>query len=472
MGGVSIITSTEKEDASKIFEMMKSLKHRGDFFGLGSQDKVFISNNIKELKSLNLKSESIIGYNFFNGSTVSQPIKINNQVYIFDGEIFTKEKIINAENFPKIEFEKDLINFLKKSDGAYVLAIFLNDKLFVARDPLGLKPLYYWGENDFYIFSSEKKALWRIGIKEPKSFPPGVVAEFKNGKSIFKKFKEFPHFKIEPKSFNKTIETLANLILNSIKKRSLDLKEAAVAFSGGIDSSLIAYTLNKIGVKVKLFTVGIKNKFNYTFVEKAAEELNLPLEKQLFTINELKKAIKKVLWIIEEPNLMKLEIAIPVFWVSKLASQEGFKKIFFGQGADELFGGYKKFVDILIEKGKEACFKTLFQSVVKAYEVNYERDEKIAAYNRIELRLPYTDWNLVNYAIKLPVEVKIKNEKERKIILREAAKILGLPENLIKTEKKAIQYETGVHKCLIKNLKFDLNYLGQLFNEILKHYFI
>jgi len=216
------------------------------------------------------------------------------------------------------------------------------------------------------------------------------------------------------------------LILDSIKKRSLDLKEAAVALSG-IDSSLIAYTLSKIGVKVKLFTVGIKDKFNYAVVEKAAEELNLPLE---------------------------------------LASQEGFKKIFLGQGADELFGGYKKFVNILVEKGSNACFKALFQSVAKAYEVNYERDEKVAAYNMIELRLPYTDWNLIEYAIKLPVETKIKNEKERKIILRKAANILGLPKNLIKAEKKAIQYETGVHKSLIKILK--PNSLEKTFNELFK----
>jgi len=467
MGGVSIVTSNRKENSLKIFEMMESLKHRGNFFGLGLKNEVFISKNINELKSLNLETESIIGYNFFDKHelTAFQPIKTSNYVYIFDGEIFTKEKIINAENFPKIKFKKDLINFLKKNDGAYILAIFLNDKLLVARDPLGLKPLYYWGKNGFYVLSSEKKALWRIGIKEPRSFPPGVIAEFKNGKATFKKFKTLSCFKVKPKSFNEAAEKVASLILDSIKKRSLDLKEAAVALSG-IDSGLIAYTLSKIGVKVKLFTVGIKDKFNYAVVEKAAEELNLPLEKQLFTINELKKDAKRILWIIEDPNLMKLEVAIPIFWVTKLASQEGFKKIFLGQGADELFGGYKKFVNILVERGSNACFEALFQSVAKAYEVNYERDEKVAAYNMIELRLPYTDWNLIEYAIKLPVETKIKNEKERKIILRKAANILGLPKNLIKAEKKAIQYETGVHKSLIKILK--PNSLEKTFNELFK----
>jgi asparagine synthase (glutamine-hydrolysing) len=473
MGALSIVISRKKENKLKIFEMMKTLKHRGSFFGLAFKNEAFTSKNMEELKSININSSLIIGCNFFNEAKLNnaQPIKISNYIYVFDGEVFSEEKIINAENLHKFETEKDLINFLKINDGAYVFAILLNNKLLIARDPLGLKPLYYWGNKEFYVLASEKKALWQIGVKKPKVFPPGVIAEFKNGKAAFKKFKKLAYPKVEFKSSDEAAENLSKFLLASIKKRSLDLKEAAVAFSGGIDSSLIAYILNKIGVKTKLFTVGIKEKFNYTSVEKAAEELNLPLEKQLFTINELKKIIKKVLWIIEEPNLMKIEIAIPIFWVSKLAFQKGFKEIFLGQGADELFGGYRKFANILMENGVEACFKALFQSVAKAYETNYERDEKIAAYNKIKLRLPYTDWNLINYGIKLPIELKVKNEDLRKIVLREAAKHLGLPKSLIEAKKRAIQYETGVHKSLIKILKPNpKNRLNQLFNELLRRY--
>ncbi|MBS7655559.1 asparagine synthetase B [Candidatus Bathyarchaeota archaeon] len=473
MGGVSIVISSKKQNILKIFEMMESLKHRGSFFGVALKNEVFTSKKIKELKLKELKAETIIGYNFFNEPRLNapQPIKIDDYIYIFEGEIFLDEKIINAENFPKIESKKDLIDFLSVNDGAYVFTLLLNNELLIARDPLGLKPLYYWGNKDFHVLASEKKALWQIGVKKPKVFPPGVIAEFKNGKLFFKKFKKLVYPKVEFNSSDKAAEKISNLLLASIKKRSLDLKEAAVAFSGGIDSSLIAYILNKLGVKVELFTVGIKERFDCTIVKKAAEELNLPLEIQLFTIDELKKIVKKVLWIIEEPNLMKLDVGIPVFWVSNLASQKGFKKIFFGQGADELFGGYRKFATILIEEGSAACFKALFQSVAKAYKENYERDEKIAAYNKIALRLPYTDWNLINYAVKLPIELKIKNEDLRKIVLREAAKLLGLPKNLIEAKKKAIQYETGVHKSLIKILKPNLkNRLNQLFNDLLKHY--
>lgn len=476
MSGVSIVISNKKKNTLKIFEMMKSLKHRGNFFGVALKNEVFTSKNIKELKLKlkDLKTETIIGYNFFNELELNtpQPIKINDYIYIFEGEIFLEEKIINAENFPKIELKKDLIDFLSVSDGAYVFALLLNNELLVARDPLGLKPLYYWGNEGFYALASEKKALWQIGIEKPKVFPPGVIAEFKNGRVVFKKFKKLVYpSRVEFNSSNEAAEKISNLLLASVKKRSLDLKEAAVAFSGGIDSSLIAYILNKLGVKVKLFSVGVKEKFDYAIVEKAAEELNLPLEIQLFTVNELKKIVKKILWIIEEPNLMKVDVGIPVFWVSNLAFQKGFKKIFFGQGADELFGGYRKFATILIEEGSKACFKALFQSVAKAYEENYERDEKIAAYNKVKLRLPYTDWNLINYAVKLPVELKVKNEDLRKIVLREAAGFLGLPKNLIKAKKKAIQYETGVHKSLIKILKPNLkNRLNQLFNDLLKHY--
>lgn len=188
-------------------------------------------------------------------------------------------------------------------------------------------------------------------------------------------------------------------------------------------------------------------------VEGAAAELGLPLEERLFSTGEVEEAARRIPWLIEESSPMMVEVAIPVFWVSRMALEAGFQAVFLGQGADELFGGYERFVEILRREGEGACAKAIFQSVSRAHEINYERDEKVAAYNRVDLRLPYADWSLAEYAVKLPVGLKVSlsgGAPVKKAVLRDAARLLGLPESIAGRRKKAVQYETGVHKAMLE----------------------
>jgi len=145
-----------------------------------------------------------------------------------------------------------------------------------------------------------------------------------------------------------------------------------------------------------------------------------------------------------------------------------------GQGADELFGGYKRYVADYLRYGDEKTYEILFSDVLKMYETNFERDFKICNFHNVELRLPFATCQIAKFAINLPVKLKIKlpDDGLRKLVLRKAAENLRLPQLIAERPKKAIQYATGISKVLKKlarKNKLSMNeYTQQIFQKALK----
>jgi asparagine synthase (glutamine-hydrolysing) len=159
-----------------------------------------------------------------------------------------------------------------------------------------------------------------------------------------------------------------------------------------------------------------------------------------------------VLEVIEEPDPVKLSIAIPVFWAAEKAAAMNCRVMLAGQGADELFGGYKRYVDDYLRFGRERTQEAMFKDVAGMYESNLERDWKACNAHNVELRLPFAARKIAGFALSLPLEVKLEPEKDtlRKLVLRRVAKNLGLPSFIADKPKKAIQYTTGVNQVLGK----------------------
>ena len=442
---------------SKLARMMGALRHRGgDGFAVALGEETFVFDGPEEVEALELASKTALGYNFFKGPGPPQPVRAGGLAYAVEGRMYAGKSALKLGELagPAAGGPGKLKEFLSGVDGAYALCVADGETLLAARDPLGLKPLYYWLGGGSCALASERKALWRVGAGEVKRFPPGFIAIFKGGMASFKAFKRLtPPAGFEPTPRAEAARSVAELISASVEREAAGLRRAAVGFSGGLDSGLIAHLLKLSGVEVKLFAVGVEGKSNLGPIEEAAAELGLPLEERLFSTGEVEEAARRIPWLIEESNPMMVEVAIPIFWVLRMALEAGFSEAFLGQGADELFGGYERFVKVLKRDGEEACAKAIFQSVSRAHEINYERDEKVAAYNRVDLRLPYADWSLAEYAVKLPVGLKVSlsgGARVKKAVLRDAAKLLGLPESIAERRKRAVQYETGVHKAMLE----------------------
>jgi len=267
---------------------------------------------------------------------------------------------------------------------------------------------------------------------------------------------------------------LSSLLQKSIKQRISGLEEIAVAFSGGLDGTIIALLAKKFGVEVHLVSVSLKNQPEIEHAKKAAEALNLPLHIHLYSEKAVEEVLPKVLWLIEDANPVKTSIGIPVFWTAEKTSKMGFRVMLTGQGADELFGGYKRYSNDYMRYGEESVQKTIFNDIAGMYENNFERDSKICNFHNVELRLPFAEYQLAKFAAKLPLQLKIEspNDMLRKTVLRKMAEDIGLPRFIVKKPKRAIQYATGVNKVIKKLAKkkgySTREYLQKMFQTVFK----
>jgi asparagine synthase (glutamine-hydrolysing) len=162
---------------------------------------------------------------------------------------------------------------------------------------------------------------------------------------------------------------------------------------------------------------------------------------------------------------------VPFYWAAEKAAQAGFKVLLAGQGADELFGGYQRYVTEYCKEGAEKVRRTMFNDVVRIHESNLERDLKITSFHDVELRVPFGSFGLAEFAVGLPVELKIedKSDTQRKLVLRKMALNIGMPSLMSDKPKKAVQYSTGINdalKRIAKTHEKTVNeYITKLFQQ-------
>jgi asparagine synthase (glutamine-hydrolysing) len=162
---------------------------------------------------------------------------------------------------------------------------------------------------------------------------------------------------------------------------------------------------------------------------------------------------------------------VPFFWTAQRTAESGYRVLLAGQGADELFGGYQRYVNQYISEGDQKVRETMFNDVATIHETNVERDEKLCIFNDVELRLPFGTYPVAEFAMSLPTELKFEAKPDtlRKLVLRKVAQNLGLPPQIADKPKKAVQYSTGISTCLKKIAKQHnqtlKQYIKQMFDE-------
>ncbi len=373
----------------------------------------------------------------------------------FNGSFYERRTLGNArfvlretEHSPPIKGIRRIENQI----GGFASLVARRDRLYAFRDINGLKPLYYARAHHLTAFASERKALWRIGLKNPEPIPPGFACTFTKRGFAKKRIVQFQ----PPRETEMTIEhassVLRRLMAKSIRRVTHFKGKIAVAFSGGLDSALTAVMAKKTGVDVEAVSVGLSNAPEVTTADKFAKELGIPVTVETFALDSLEEYIRRVVWLIEEPNLMKVSVAIPLHWAAKIAARRGCGVMLCGQGSDELYGGYYKYAKTLDNKGPGALARHLFRSVIESSQVNYERDDQATSPFPIELRTPFADPDVIRFSLTIPLEFKVKegNDVTRKWVLRNVAKMVGVPDDITWRRKKAIQHGTGVENAIRK----------------------
>jgi asparagine synthase (glutamine-hydrolysing) len=185
--------------------------------------------------------------------------------------------------------------------------------------------------------------------------------------------------------------------------------------------------------------------------------MELPIHIYEYDTEDVEQTLPTVLWAIEEADPIKTSIGIPIYWTAQRAAEMKLKVMLAGQGADELLGGYKRYVDAYLRFGGEHVTQMMQHDVAELHLTNLERDSKICSSSGIELRVPFLASEIAELAAKMPPELKIEQKVStlRKLVLRKVAGKLGLPKSVTGKPKKAIQYTTGTDKALRKLAKTE-----------------
>jgi asparagine synthase (glutamine-hydrolysing) len=436
--------------------MLKALKPTGaESYGIASSTVVCIERTLGALHS-QVSASAMIGYAFSKIllRDKPQPLRLKNATLVFDGRIYPADaRVSEVDRVAERLWENGqevVKEFVRQVDGDFVFVVAEDERLVAGRDVMGARSLFF-GENEgFAGLASEKKALWAVGIEKVESFRPGCIAVA--GKSGFKfitaRELDYPEpTRLSMKEASKKLQTLLEL---SVRERTRDLKECAVAFSGGLDSSLIASLAKNMKISVQLIHVSLRNQSETEHSKIAAEKLHLPIHSYSLNEADISSVLPRVLRLIETPDPLQTSIGVAVYWVAEKVAEMDLPVLLAGQGADELFGGYKRYVDEYIRHGCEKVLKSMFNDVVELHKNNFERDSKICSFHNVELRLPFATYEVARFASRLPLTLKMNPAADtpRKLVLRRMAANMKLPKDIVNRPKKAVQYATGVNKAL------------------------
>ncbi|MFW6231151.1 MAG: diphthine--ammonia ligase, partial [Nanoarchaeota archaeon] len=478
-------TAGKKDAAALILDGMETMKNRGkDGAGIasGKDGEPVYADTVKDLlKKGKIAEESsdAIGHLLHSMiSRVKQPIK-RKGILSVNCEIYNWRKLriihkIEAENDAELLFElleripddelADGIPKLRNElDGVYSFVYQRGETTIIARDILGVKPLWYTIDDEdgdpSLAFASEKKALHAMGLTDAEELNPRhIIIHTKNsnkGKAAIRTIRQ-PFFELDESNDTtenttddrKAIEKKTEKhLLQAIQKRLPDPgQKLGILFSGGIDSTILAHICKHLGREFVCYTAaleedGMGEAQDLAAAQKAAEELGFDLKVKKLDLAATRKYLEKIIPLIEDTNVVKAGVALTLYAACERAKEDGVTVILSGLGSEEIFAGYER------HKKSHDINKECLAGLRKIYERDLYRDDVLSMDNNIEMRLPFLDRDLVEHALTIPASLKL-NDNENKIILRDIARKQGVPEAFAARKKKAAQYGSKFDRAL------------------------
>ena len=398
-----------------------------------------------------------------------QPFDIDNCVLICNGEIYNYKKLYSELNIiPKTNSDCEVIIYLYRKFGientvqmldgvfSFILHDNINDKIYIARDPYGVRPLFKYKLNDnsdIYGFASELKQLYALkytyeeGIIE--QFSPGTYAVYGISVNKYELEKEkcyntfnFNTLGIENKENWKLYYNLIRNKFEEAVKKRVETTERPIAclLSGGLDSSLVTSLVKKYynGPKLETYSIGLEGAEDLKYAKEVAVFLNTNHTEIIVSETDFFNAIPEVIEKIESYDTTTVRASVGNYLIGKYIREHSDAKVIFnGDGSDELCGGYlyMSCAPNALEFDLE-CKRLLNE--ICYFDVL--RSDRSISTNGLEPRTPFLDRGWVEVYLSIPKEVRFHalHKLPEKYLLRKAFDNGGyLPDNILWRTKEA-----------------------------------
>ncbi len=313
----------------------------------------------------------------------------------------------------------------------------------VARDPVGVKPLYYVHDGLQVLFASEVKALLGCEL-EIQEVPPGhAMTGWRMDVLSYDRRKPC----LISENLDENAAILRTLISEAVRKRVQTDLPVAVFLSGGIDSSVVLYEAACHHPDVTGFSIGLLMAEDVTAARNVCNELGVPHVHVPVTEQNLLELIPETVWTIEsfEPN--HIRGGTLSYLLAKAVSNAGYRVALCGEGADELFGGYREFGLAVASRSDDRELHALFVRFLgELHRTQLQRVDRTAMRFTLEVRVPFLDKQILDLSAALPVEHKVALQEDGTVgdkrVLRAAYRGL-LPNWVIKRPKVVLSLGAG-----------------------------
>ncbi|MFN8466967.1 MAG: asparagine synthase B [Caldilineaceae bacterium] len=340
-------------------------------------------------------------------------------------------------------------------DGMFAIAILDDDALFLARDPIGIKPLYLGFAGSALYFASEIKAL-PAEVERVEVFPPGHWYHSQMGLHRFYHVGQARSLLPAPRDETAAQEQLRTILRDAVVKRLMADVPVGVSLSGGLDSSIVTL-LAKEGLLAKgqdvlhSFAVGVEGGEDLAAARSVAVFLGTQHHERVYSMDEMLAILPEVLYSLESCDPALVRSALPNYFLAELAAAE-VKVMLTGEGADELYAGY----DYLRGFAQAEQLQQEMEYIVGAlHNTNLQRADRMSMRFGLEARVPFLDVNSIAYALALPAAWKMTRtgadgQRVEKALLRSA--FAGrLPDAIVRRPKQKFSAGAGSSQLLARH---------------------
>ena len=384
-----------------------------------------------------------------------QPFELNGSYVVCNGELYGFEKQremlrelgysfqsgSDCEIILPLYFEYGMEMF-KKMDAEFALILFDGDsgEFIAARDPIGIRPLYYgYDAQGVIIFASEPKNL--VGLTEKiLPFPPGCY--YKKGQ--FHRYSDIAYVeKVSPDRLDEVCKKIHDKLIAGVQKRLVADAKVGFLLSGGLDSSLVcAIAARESAHPIETFAIGMtEDAIDLKYARQTADYIGSHHTEVYMTPDEVIDSLETVIELLGTYDITTIRASMGMYLCCRaIHEQTDIRVLLTGEISDELFGyKYTDFAPSAVEFQKEAE-----KRVRELHMYDVLRADRCISVNSLEARVPFGDLDFVGYVMSIDPELKMNKFGKGKYLLRHAFEGLGyLPDEILWREKAAFSDAVG-----------------------------